>query len=119
MQLKEFRKREKILAYKEHYAEAQRVKVISDALEEEERNKKQRDSNENWSRKEKTYVQQQRAEMMALVKRIDTQRDMNRVKREQDYQRLLKRNKNIQVSIGMKNFADIEQNATNLTSKRL
>ena len=115
-ELKEWRKKEKILAYQENYAEAQKVKTISDAIEEEERMNINANSDGIVARKEANIRQQQEAEIRALTKRINAQMEANKQKRELDCKRLLQRNHNIQAALkskhaieGQRQFACIEK----------
>ena len=99
-ELKEFKKRERILAYQENYSEAHRVKVVVDALakdEEEKTMEARRDG--TIARKETSYRQRQEAEIQVLMKKITSQRDSNLKKRDTDFKRLLQRNRNIQDSL--------------------
>lgn len=102
-ELKQFRKREKMLAYQENYAEAQKVKVVVDALEKEEKKKmiiQHRDG--TIARKETALRQKQDAEVKVLLKKIELQRETNTKKRNSDCKRLLQRNRNIQESLKLK-----------------
>ena len=99
-ELKEFKKRERILAYQENYTEAHKVKVVADALakdEEEKTMEARRDG--TIARKEISYRQRQEAEIQVLTKRIKSQRESNLKKRDFDFKRLLQRNRNIQDSL--------------------
>ena len=102
-ELKQFKKREKILAYQENYCEAQKVKVIVDALEKDEQEKAmvaRRDG--TIARKETSFRQKQEAEVQVLLKRIRFQREANKKRYDSDCKRLLQRNRNIQESLKSK-----------------
>lgn len=106
-ELKEFKKRERILAYQENYAEAQRVKVVADALEKDEEEKTmaaRRDG--SIARKEVSFRQRQDAELQVLTKKITSQRDSNLKKRDSDFKILLQRNRNIQDTLKSKQASE-------------
>lgn len=116
-ELKQWRKREMILASEENYSEAAKVKEIADALELEEQNKIKNQSHGSCSRKENNMHNQHAAALQALTKRISSQRESNRIQREDDCKRLVQRNRNIQVSYkskqiteGQKFFNSIQNN---------
>ncbi len=99
-ELKDFKKRERILAYQENYAEAHKVKLVADALAKDEEEKTiiaRRDG--TIARKEASFRKRQEAEMQVLMKKITSQRKSNLKKRETDFKRLLQRNRNIQDSL--------------------
>ena len=106
-ELKQIKKREKILAYQENYAEAQKVKVVADALQKDEEKKimmARRDG--TIAKKQASYQQKQEAEKQVLLKRVKSQRETNMKKRESDCKRLLQRNRNIQESLKSKQVSD-------------
>ncbi len=113
-ELKEWRKRERILAFQEHYSEAQKVKLISDSLEEEELRKKDDKSKGTLERKKNNYVQQQRAEMAVFLKRIHAARSANANKRKLNCQRLLQRNQNTQAYLKSKAMAEAQVQFTSI-----
>ena len=105
-ELKEFKKREKILAYQENYAEAQKVKVVADALQRDEEKKTMiARRNGTIARKEAAFRHRQDAEEQVLSKRINSQRETNVKKRNSDCKRLLQRNRNIQESLKSKHVS--------------
>ena len=115
-ELKEWRKKQKILAYQENYSEAQKIKVISDAIEEEERMSINANCDSSAAKKAIRFEQQQEAELKALIKRIVSQKEANKQQREVDCKRLLQRNHNIQATLkskqaneGQRQFASIEK----------
>ena len=125
-ELKEWRKKQKILAYQENYSEAQKVKEISDAIEEEENMNINANCDSTASVKAANFKQQQDAEVKALTKRIDSQRETNKQKRETDCKRLFQRNQNIQAALkskhvteGQKQFTSIEKDVQNQIAKLL
>lgn len=114
--LKQFKKREKILAYQENYGEAQKVKVIVDVLEKDEKEKAmvaRRDG--TIARKESSFRQKQEAEVRVLLKRIRFQRETNKKKYDLDCKRLLQRNRNIQESLKSKQTIESHKKFENIT----
>jgi hypothetical protein len=105
-ELKHWRKQEMILASEENYSEAAKVKEIADALELEEQKNIKNQSNSSCFRKESNMQKLHEAELQALTKRINAQRESNRKQREDDCKRLVQRNKNIQVSYKSKQIAE-------------
>lgn len=123
-ELKEWRKKEKILAYQENYSAAQKVKLISDAIEEEETMNINANCDNTASTKALNFGRQQDAELRALIKRIDSQRDSHKQKRDTDCKRLYQRNQNIQSALKskqlteeQKQFANIERDVQNEIAK--
>lgn len=105
-ELLEWRKRQHILAKQKNYSEAQKIKAISDALEHEERTSMNTSHAGSVARKEANLRQQQKAEVNALLKRIDIRRSEHLKKRKTDCKRLLQRNQNIQKSLDSKQAAE-------------
>lgn len=91
----DWRKRESIMVDRKLYREAQQIKLVSDALEEEERANMNSNLESLFQKKERHLKKQQRAELDALEKRIETKRRENKKLREENCGRLLQRNKNI------------------------
>lgn len=123
-ELKEWRKKQQILAYQENYSEAQKVKVISDAIEEEETMNINANCDSTALIKAANFRQQQEAEVKALSKRIDSQREAHKLKRGIDCKRLYQRNQNIQAALkskqtieGQKQLASIEKDVQNKIAK--
>ena len=94
-ELLEWRKRQHMLARMKNYAEAQKIKAVSDALEDKERRSMNADFAGSSSRKEESFQQQQQAEIEALVKRINVQRREYEQQRALDCKRLRQRNTNV------------------------
>lgn len=106
-ELKQFKKREQILAYQENYAEAHKVKVIVDALEKEEKDKAMAVSRDGTiARKETAFRQKQEAEVQVVMKRISAHKETSEKQRETDLKRLLQRNRNIQESLRSKQVCE-------------
>ena len=101
-ELIEWRKRQHILAKQENYAEAQKIKTISDALEDQE----QQSINSNFSgifkTRENNLRKQQVSEIRAMTKRLETERKEYERKRNYDCNRLEQRNKNIRTALDLK-----------------
>lgn len=94
--LLDLRNRQKVLAYQENYSEAQKIKTITDSLEEEERQTMTSCFDSSRAHKERNYQKLQEVEVQALLKKIESKRRENDKKRESDLRVLLQRNKNIQ-----------------------
>ena len=94
--LLDLRNREKVLAYQENYSEAQKIKSITDSLEEEERQTMTSCFDSSLAHKERNCQKLQEVEVQALLKKIESKRRENNKKRESDMRILLQRNKNIQ-----------------------
>jgi hypothetical protein len=102
-ELKQLRKREKILACQENYIEAQKVKDNVDLLEVEERKKALADNRDgSIARRETSFRRRQQAEVDVLQKKIDVQGETSKKRFESDCRRLLQRNRNIQESFKSK-----------------
>ena len=89
---KNWREKQIMFAKQKRYSEAQAIKVISDALEEEEY------LSQNLNSKRRSIVklkQQQDAEMHALLTKIKSLRLEHTKRRTLDSKKLLQRNKNI------------------------
>lgn len=95
-ELKEWRRKERLLVEEENYSEAQRIKLISDAIEKKERENINACNYDVIKRKLSNLREQQEAEMNALLKRIDMQRGIGSKKKDSDCKCLLQRNQNIQ-----------------------
>ena len=96
--LLDLRNRQKVLANQENYSEAQKIKSITDSLEEEERKTMTSCFDNTLTHKERNCRKLQEVEKQALLKKIETQRRENNKKRQSDWRILLQRNKNIQIS---------------------
>lgn len=108
-ELLEWRKRQHILARQKNYAEAQKIKAISDALEDEERGSINAGYAGSLARKEANLRQLQVAEVNALLKRIDVRRKEHLKQKELDCKRLLQRNRNVLVSLESKQAIECEK----------
>ena len=101
-ELLQWRKRQHILAGARNYAQAQKTKVISDMLEDEERDSMKAIISGSFAKKEVNFRKQQSNEMSALTKRIESRRKDLVCKQGHDWKRLMKRNKNIQAALDSK-----------------
>lgn len=119
-ELLEWRRRQHILARQKNYAEAERIKKVSDNLEEEERRKMEEDAAIVFARREAKLRQQQQSELSALLKRIEGRRREHLKQRALDSKRLLQRNRNVQAVLETKHtqestkiFGEIKKALTN------
>ena len=87
-----------MLAEQGNYAQAQRMKTISDHLEEKERNAMNTNFSGSCERKELNLRKRQQVEFEGLKSRIEIKRRNMISKRKHDCQRLLNRNQFIQRS---------------------
>ncbi|RHY33011.1 hypothetical protein DYB32_001992 [Aphanomyces invadans] len=101
-ELIEWRRRQHRLAQQKNYAEAQKIKLIADELEAEERSTMNESLQVIFTRKETKFRQQQQAEVQALLKRIDGRRKEHVKQRNLDSKRLLQRNRNVQAVLESK-----------------
>ena len=97
------------MADQQLYQEAQQIKLVSDALEEEEKSNMSSIFASCLQKKEWNMKKLQQAEMEGLMKRIKTKRREHETQREVDCARLLQRNKNIQVVMESKHVSAINQ----------
>ena len=116
-ELLEWRRRQHMLARQKNYAEAQKIKIIADKLENKEKAALEQSTASLFARKEAQFRQQQQAELQALLKRIDARRKEHIKQRNLDSKRLMQRNRNVQAVLESKQavesnriFADIRKN---------
>jgi len=108
-ELLEWRKRQHILAGQKNYAEAQKIKAISDALENKERGSMNTSYAGSFAKKEANFRQQQVAEIKALLKRIEVRRKEHLKQRDLDCKRLRQRNRNILAVMESKQSMECQQ----------
>lgn len=108
-ELLDWRKREHLLAKTKKYGEAQRIKRIADELEARERSKMDEERLQVFHQREDKFRLQQKAELEALLKRIDGRRKEHLKQRELDSKRLLQRNRNVQAVLESKQLAEAEK----------
>merc|ERR1711966_8459 len=105
-----------MLARQKNYAEAQKIKIMGDKLENKEKTALEQSTASLFARKEAQFRQQQQAELQALLKRIDARRKEHIKQRNLDCKRLLQRNRNVQAVLESKQsvecvraFSDIKK----------
>merc|ERR1711966_7772 len=114
-----------MLARQKNYAEAQKIKIIADKLENKEKAALEQSTASLFARKEAQFRQQQQAELQALLKRIDARRKEHIKQRNLDSKRLLQRNRNVQAVLeskqsveAVKTVAQIKANLAPKTVRR-
>merc|ERR1712072_965828 len=85
------RKIQETLAKMKQYAEAHKVKLKADHLEQVELEKLRADHAHKLAAQEMQFAQRQEAELQALEKRIETARQEHKIQRQQDLERILQR----------------------------
>lgn len=95
-ELLEHRRMQHINARNKNYAEAQKLKKLSDEEEERERRDMGQGQGLAFTRRETAFRQQQQTELQALLKRIECRRKEHVKQRHLDTKRLLQRNRNVQ-----------------------
>merc|ERR1711990_1221831 len=106
------RKIQETLAKMKQYAEAHKVKLKADRLEEVELEKLRADHARKLAAQEMQFVQRQQAELGALEKRVETARNEHKIQRQQDLERLLQRYQNV------KSELDAQQNIEKIRSEK-
>lgn len=116
-ELLEQRRKQHINARNKNYAEAQKIKKMSDKTEEKERREMEQAQGIIFAKREAQFRQQQQAELQALLKRIECRRKEHVKQRQLDCKRLLQRNRNVQAVLETKQnletqklFSDIKKN---------
>merc|ERR1712072_519847 len=89
------RKIQETLAKMEQYAEAHKIKLKADRLEEIELEKLRQQHAHKLAAQEMQFAQRQQAELQALEKRVDTARQEHKIQRQQDLERILQRYQNV------------------------
>jgi len=89
------RKIQETLAKMKNYAEAHKVKLKADHLEQAELEKLRSQHAHKLAAQEMQFAQRQEAELQALEKRIETARQEHKIQRQQDLERLLQRYQNV------------------------
>jgi hypothetical protein len=87
------------------YREATMIKQVTDALEEEEEANMNAKRFRNMSAKVRNLEKRQKADVAALMKRIETKRRETTKKREEDTARLVQRNRSIVKMLESKNVS--------------
>lgn len=127
-ELLEQRRKQHINARNKNYAEAQKLKKISDKTEAKEKREMEQAQAIVFAKKEAQFRSQQQAELHALLKRIECRRKEHLKQRQRDSKRLLQRNRNVQAVLETKQnletqklFTDIKkalQNNGTMPTKR-
>merc|ERR1712010_355263 len=89
------RKIQETLAKMKQYAEAHKIKIKADRLEQAELEKLRSQHAHKLAAQEMQFAQRQEAELQALEKRIETARQEHKIQRQQDLERLLQRYQNV------------------------
>lgn len=108
-ELLETRRRQHILARGKQYAEAMKLKHLSDKNEEKERVEMEKSLAVAFARRESQFRQQQQAELQALLKRIECRRREHIKQMNLDSKRLLQRNRNVQAVLESKQVAEAQR----------
>lgn len=91
----EWRTKENLLVKQRKYADAAKVRVVADELERRERARLDEERLQTFAQREAKFRAQQRQELEALLKRIESRRSEHCKQMENDMKRLGQRNKNI------------------------
>lgn len=113
--LLDLRRTEQALARRGEYAQAQRVKVEADELEAAEAGRAQTERSQHVLKLEAGLLQKQEAEVAALRQRIKTGAEEQKVARQHDLERLLKRYHNIKSELGSQQKAECARERKGLT----
>merc|ERR1711934_469095 len=106
------RKIQETLAKMKNYAEAHKVKLKADHLEQAELEKLRSQHAHKLAAQEMQFAQRQTSELNALEKRIETARQEHKIQRQQDLERLLQRYQNV------KSELDAQQNIEKIRSEK-
>merc|ERR1711990_982332 len=106
------RKIQETLAKMKNYAEAHKVKLKADHLEQAELEKLRSQHAHKLAAQEMQFAQRQEAELQALEKRIETARQEHKIQRQQDLERLLQRYQNV------KSELEAQQNIEKIRSEK-
>merc|ERR1711934_341052 len=106
------RKIQETLPKMKQYAEAHKIKLKADRLEEIELEKLRSSHAHKLAAQEMQFAQRQQAELQALEKRVETARNEHKIQRQQDLERLLQRYQNV------KSELDAQQNIEKIRSEK-
>merc|ERR1719486_677971 len=106
------RKIQETLAKMKQYAEAHKVKLKADNLEQVELEKLRSSHAHKLAAQEMQFAQRQTSELNALEKRIETARQEHKIQRQQDLERLLQRYTNV------KSELEAQQNIERIRSEK-
>merc|ERR1712167_511228 len=93
------RKIQETLAKMKQYAEAHKVKLKADRLEEVELEKLRSQHAHKLAAQEMQFAQRQQLELATLMKRVDTAEQEHKIQRQQDLERLLQRYQNVKAEL--------------------
>jgi hypothetical protein len=108
-ELLDWRRRQHLLAKRKNYAEAQKIKRLTDQLEEKEMRKIAEQRKNTIKKLEAQFRREQQKELTALLKRIDGRRKEHIKQRNEDSKRLLQRNKNVQNVLESKQTVQLQK----------
>lgn len=112
------RRSEKALAKQGNYAEAQMVKLDADKLESDERERALAEREVQLAKAEAAHHTRQEHELQALRQRIQTGAEEQRVARQQDLERLLRRYQNIKTELESQQRAELNRQKRGLPPSR-
>merc|ERR1712072_776937 len=87
------------LAKMKQYAEAHKIKIKADRLEEIELEKLRSQHAHKLAAQEMQFAQRQQLELATLMKRIDTAEQEHKIQKQQDLERLLQRYQNVKAEL--------------------
>merc|ERR1712188_348521 len=106
------RKIQETLAKMKQYAEAHKIKLKADRLEEIELEKLRQQHAHKLAAQEMQFAQRQQLELQALEKRVDTARQEHKIQRQHDLERILQRYQNV------KSELEAQQNIERIRSEK-
>lgn len=116
-ELLDFRKRQQTLAKQRKYLDAQKVKSVTDALEEEDKASMIEFYGDKMDKMEIKFRQQLDVEIKAFHARIESRKRELLLQRDADLERLLRRNKNILVALESKQALECNHLMNDIKSK--
>ena len=114
--LLDLRRIEQTLAKQGEYAEAHKVKVRADRQAESERERAAAEREQHLSKSEQAFTHRQNQEVAALRQRIQAGAEEQRVARQQDLERLLRRYRNIKAELESQQKAEAIRQRRGLNS---
>eukprot|EP00924_Labyrinthula_sp_SR-Ha-C_P004108 maker-scaffold_3-augustus-gene-14.0-mRNA-1 protein AED:0.16 eAED:0.17 QI:0/0/0/1/1/1/2/0/594 len=115
--LLEWRRRQNLLAKCKNYAEAQKVKLIADKIEEQERGRSKNIWKDSASNQERSLILRQKNEMEVLKKKINTRRKEHQAQRDKDAAILSQRNRNLMSSLSQKHKIEVRNHESTIYSQ--
>ena len=116
--LLDLRRSERALAKQGEYADAHRVKLEAAKLESEEWQRAMVDREQQLVKAEAAFLTRQENELQALRQRIQAGAEEQRVARQQDLERLLRRYQNIKTELESQQRAELNRQKRGLPSSR-